>query len=53
MDNSSQTLQDKINKLLSCGALTIKNGSVTLNFDQNGILMEIKRNDVIYRKKKE
>lgn len=39
--------QDVWAKLLNSGALTVKNGSVVLHFDNDGSLRRIERHDIL------
>lgn len=39
------------NLLLEKGVFNIRNGSISLHFDQNGVLQVIQRADVLYSKK--
>lgn len=42
--------KDTFDLLVKAGVFTIRNGNVTLNFDADGTLTEIKRNDLLFKK---
>lgn len=36
--------------LVNSGAFDVRNGSITLNFDANGVLQKVQRSDILFSK---
>jgi len=50
IDENVKKMQDILIIMIKSGAFDVKNGSVTLNFNSNGDLMNIQVEQLIYKK---
>lgn len=46
-----QQYYEPFTTMINSGVFTIKNGSATLHFDNNGILQAINRSDILYSRR--